>query len=428
MTPIDLDAVSAAAISWLLTYAIHSTILLGAALAIAARFADEHGWLDLVWKTALLGPIVTASVQLNADVRPIGGRWPITTPMVAAAPQPSTARTSARTEVRASGRHESVLSDGARRTEVRAYVRRSRAHQRRTEGGTSVPPCDPCVGRLLRGRHVAGDRRRRPDPLRPAVPAPPSIAPVGSARVGSASAPDDGDVEPRRRGPCSIRLTTSDDLCRSAGAGGPAGRVARAVPGAARRRPAARSAGPRGGARRRGTIPHGACWLARSSASSFSSPSTAIARTRLCESAEFLCDQWAVQQTRSALALARCLSAVAAWASPEQDQVWAGASPMARSDSPLIRRVTRILTDVPPNGRRPSAVWLAAALVAVALAAPLVTAAQIGDPASIGCGSTIADNRQPRRRRLTANRRTRICPHVCGRRPRRPRPARASAS
>ena len=83
MTPIDLDAVSAAAISWLLTYAIHSTILCGAALAIAARFADEHGWLDLVWKTALLGPIVTASVQLNADVRPLGGRWPITTPMVA---------------------------------------------------------------------------------------------------------------------------------------------------------------------------------------------------------------------------------------------------------------------------------------------------------------------------------------------------------
>ena len=89
MTPIDLDAVSAAAVSWLLTYAIHSTILLGAALAIAMRFADEHAWLDLVWKTAMIGPLVTASVQVGADLRPLGGRWPVATavPMADAAPE-----------------------------------------------------------------------------------------------------------------------------------------------------------------------------------------------------------------------------------------------------------------------------------------------------------------------------------------------------
>ena len=79
MTPVDLDASSAAVLSWLLTYAIHSTILLGAAVAIASRFADEHAWLDLVWKTALLGPLVTASVQVGSDVIPLGGRWPIAT-------------------------------------------------------------------------------------------------------------------------------------------------------------------------------------------------------------------------------------------------------------------------------------------------------------------------------------------------------------
>lgn len=77
MTPLDLDASSAAVLSWLLTYAIHSTILLGVAVAIATLFADEHAWLDLVWKTALLGPLVTASVQVGADVIPLGGRWPI---------------------------------------------------------------------------------------------------------------------------------------------------------------------------------------------------------------------------------------------------------------------------------------------------------------------------------------------------------------
>lgn len=77
MTPVDLDSTSVAVLSWLLTYAIHSTILLGAAVAIATRFADEHAWLDLVWKTALLGPLVTASVHVGSSVMPLGGRWPL---------------------------------------------------------------------------------------------------------------------------------------------------------------------------------------------------------------------------------------------------------------------------------------------------------------------------------------------------------------
>ena len=77
VTPADLDASSAVVLSWLLTYAIHSTILLGLAAAIASRFADEHAWLDLVWKTALLGPLVTASLQVGSNVIPLGGRWPI---------------------------------------------------------------------------------------------------------------------------------------------------------------------------------------------------------------------------------------------------------------------------------------------------------------------------------------------------------------
>ena len=97
MTP-DLNASSAAVLSWLLTYAIHSTILLGAAMAIAAWFADEHAWLDLVWKTALLGPLVTASVQVGAQVIPLGGRWHIATaaeasgaPAIPLAPRDETA-------------------------------------------------------------------------------------------------------------------------------------------------------------------------------------------------------------------------------------------------------------------------------------------------------------------------------------------------
>ncbi len=125
----------------------------------------------------------------------------------------------------------------------------------------------------------------------------------------------------------------------------------------------------------------------------FFQPLNRIARVRLAESAEFLCDQWAVQHTRRPLALARCLSAVAAWTSQESDGMLAGASPMAHSDSPLVRRVTLILADGPRRSR-PSVVWLAGALIAVATAAPLVTAAQLADPAA-STGIAASPSRPP---------------------------------
>ena len=113
----------------------------------------------------------------------------------------------------------------------------------------------------------------------------------------------------------------------------------------------------------------------------FFQPLNRVARAKLCDSAEFLCDQWAVQQTRSPLALARCLSIVASWASPASDRISAaGASTMARSDSPIVRRVTRILNEPARPAPRPSAVWLAPPLAVVAMAAPLVTAAQLSHP------------------------------------------------
>ena len=75
MTPADLDAAAAVVLSWLLTYAIHSTILLAIAAVAAWRFADQHAWLDLIWKVALIGPLVTASLHLDPIALPLGGRW-----------------------------------------------------------------------------------------------------------------------------------------------------------------------------------------------------------------------------------------------------------------------------------------------------------------------------------------------------------------
>ena len=85
MIPADLNTLGAALVSWLLTYAIHSTILLLAAAVIAWRFSDQHAWLDLVWKAALIGPLVSATLQPGIAVAPLGGPWSIAdAPFVAA--------------------------------------------------------------------------------------------------------------------------------------------------------------------------------------------------------------------------------------------------------------------------------------------------------------------------------------------------------
>lgn len=91
MTLADFDAAGAAVLASLLTYAIHSTILLAAAALAAWRFADHHAWLDVIWKTALVGPIVTATLLMTADVVPLGGRWsmPVISPVTAPGAAPA---------------------------------------------------------------------------------------------------------------------------------------------------------------------------------------------------------------------------------------------------------------------------------------------------------------------------------------------------
>jgi hypothetical protein len=51
------------AASWLLTYMVHSTIVLLVAWAVTSRARVSVGVRDVIWKFALLGGIATASVQ-----------------------------------------------------------------------------------------------------------------------------------------------------------------------------------------------------------------------------------------------------------------------------------------------------------------------------------------------------------------------------
>src|SRR5687767_3826920 len=63
---------SSTALAWLLTYAIHSTLLLLLAWALVRVRRWSPGASELLWKSAMLGGILTASFQMWLDVRPAG--------------------------------------------------------------------------------------------------------------------------------------------------------------------------------------------------------------------------------------------------------------------------------------------------------------------------------------------------------------------
>ncbi|HEU4456000.1 MAG TPA: hypothetical protein VFR81_23240, partial [Longimicrobium sp.] len=53
----------AVAAAWLLTYLVHSTLLIGAAWAVSRR-VRRMAVHDLLWKVALVGGVATATLQL----------------------------------------------------------------------------------------------------------------------------------------------------------------------------------------------------------------------------------------------------------------------------------------------------------------------------------------------------------------------------
>ena len=64
------------AVAWMLTYLLHSTLLLGLAwLASKPLSRWSVAAEEMVWKLALVGALFTASLQLAAGWQPLGGQW-----------------------------------------------------------------------------------------------------------------------------------------------------------------------------------------------------------------------------------------------------------------------------------------------------------------------------------------------------------------
>lgn len=60
-------------LAWLLTYALHSTLLIGGAWLITRRASLAAIKRDFIWKVALVGGVVTSLAQVTLQVQPIAG-------------------------------------------------------------------------------------------------------------------------------------------------------------------------------------------------------------------------------------------------------------------------------------------------------------------------------------------------------------------
>jgi len=341
---------SSTALAWLLTYAIHSTVLLSLAWLLVRVRRWSPGASELLWKSALLGGILTASVQLRLDLRPAGTvmlqRPAVTAPAAAIAPvdwpeAPTPTRDTHVTRIsKSSPEQSSPLISMSRSSAVVlawgivalilgfSYVARRLILVGRLGDRRAVP--DGRLLDMLGGLARDAGLRRTPRL-------------TCTSRISSPIALGVGEICVPETALTDLDLEQQRSL------------LAHELAHLARRDP---------------------FWLGLTSMIErvfWIQPLNRVANRQIATSAEFLCDDWAVRRTGSGVPLARCLAQVAEWiqASPLGVPV-AG---MAEERSLLVSRVSRLLDGVKPStrSRRGLAVAAIAVLIAMIVVAPGVS-------------------------------------------------------
>lgn len=333
---------------WLLTYLVHSTVIVGAVWLVASRRRVSDTVREILWKSALLGGIVTATGQAVVAREPLGGQLrlaPRTTgsvmPAMHIAVRSDVADQRPRVMVLRPGgiRWTNVLvvfwfatAGGCLLLLTLGHARALRALGLRTSlDGT------PIGHRLRELLERSGVDR--------------SVDLTCSSAIASPVALPGDEVCLPRRALLELRPEEQD------------GMLAHEVAHLVRRDPQ---------------------WLVLARAIEivfFFQPLNRLARRRMQEVAEYLCDDWAVARTRRPVVLAKCLAAVAEWVgrTPAATPRLHPMSAMVESGgSPLVRRVGRILgVRSAPDARTPRAAVAASvcALALLAVVAPRVSVA-----------------------------------------------------
>ncbi len=330
------------AVSWMLTFLVHSTLWLGGAwIFLRLRRGASAALRDFLWRGALVASLLTPTAQVAAGFAPLAGAWRFAAPQTAAAAAPA---------ISAPADHLARLApaapaiaallpaqpDATLASAVPAFakpVARTDWQVRALAAWAAIAAL--AIGMLLfnalrlrrslRGRNVVGGG--------------------AAARALERMLRTLGRRAPR------VRLTESEYLSVPIALG--LARPEICVP-----RRALRDLGP---AQQRALIGHelahllrrDPAWLgafALAERALWFQPLLRVARRGAREAAEELCDAWAARSTGDPVALADCLVEVARWIAPGTMPL--AAACMARPDSPLRQRVTRLLEEeTPPSAR-----------------------------------------------------------------------------
>ncbi len=361
--------------SWLLTYLLHSTLLLGGTwllLRIARRM--PVAWEEALWRTALFGGLLTASLQLALDVDPAGGR--VAMPTLAAPTVDDARATIARDDATALETFTTAL--GA--PETATGTQPEPVAEPAAAAPTFSPAARPADGvrsqtaawllaawlaggvwLLVRHMRARGRLRARLAGRTPLARGPlrASLDGLGN-RAGLRTMPALSTV-PGLGSPLAVGVLAPEIVV-------PARATDELTPG----QQEAMLAHELAHHVRRDALWHG---LARLVAGVlFIQPLNHLARRRLHDTAELLCDAWAVERTGCSRSLAECLTVVAGWMVGCPARTPAPA--MAAHGSMLTQRVRRLVEhDLPSVAPRVRAALLLLALlpmIAVAWAAPAV--------------------------------------------------------
>ncbi|MEX1368536.1 MAG: M56 family metallopeptidase [Nannocystaceae bacterium] len=385
-------------LAWVITYLLHSTILVLSAWLLERRWADRPERMSGVWKTALLGGLVTASLQVGLGITPATGQWALESNSVAPSGAEPTAGAAALPApavalVSPSPRAPVLASwpPPGTRVDLRPAESSSAQPQPSSSSVSTEPPQGPVlattaseaasspwgtaaawiVGLLGLGallgllsvlaafvalrRELRGRRRLRDGPLatllerlrrRAAVRRSVALDEAPRVQVPMAF----GVLRPQIVVPPGIAAQLPDDHQETL--------LAHELAHVLRRDPMWRLVG---------------LCMERVL---FFQPLNRLASARVSQAAEYLCDDWAARHTRQPLALASCLTEIATWVGRPGPVVAAMSGPR----SILGRRVQRLLQ--PAQGRgRPR--WLVPAL-ALPLAAMVVLAPGVSSQARAG--------------------------------------------
>jgi HEAT repeat protein len=387
MTTSIFAAVGQAVAGWLLTYAIHSTILLGLASLLAERLREQHAWLDWIWKVALVGAVVTTTAQSALRVQPLGGQWwPGLHVATSGAPERAAEGASVG---RTGGAGLAVPETAHTRSDAAAAECCTEASPRETDA-PGTPQFLAVLSRNVRAfLNASWSFGLVGAWLLLAVP-----GLVRFARRQRALYQILGRPRPLLDGPLARML---GELCAAGGLRRPVRLTVRSrcvMPVALLGREIAvpqRFVTDLDGEQQRAALAHELAhqlrrdpqWLLLAFLLErvfWFQPLQRRVRRALRENAEVMCDDWAVEQTHS-LGVARCLEAVARWVAPTPEWQLTAASWMASEKSPLARRVERLrrAERVRP-ARRSLALSTLLVIPLLLLVAPVVSGADI--PAS----------------------------------------------